>query len=395
MKDFIEKAKEFEEFIVRDRRYLHENPEVGFDLVNTVKYVNQQLIEMGYAPVIVGGSGVVALLNPEHPGPTIMLRADMDALPMQEESDLSFASKINAAHTCGHDMHTAMLLGAARIMMKYKNEYNGKVKLVFQPAEELLGGAKMLINEGVMENPKVEASFGMHVNSEETVGYLGYNTAYTHASSDELTITVEGIGCHGAMPEKGIDPINTITHIYNAIQTLNAREIKSGEPAVITFGHLSAGSAMNIIPKSAMMHGSLRAYSTEIRNYIIERIGEITVNIATAFRAKGIFTPGASAPSVKNDADFVQFIVNAYEKMNGIQNKRTVVRTTMGSEDFAFYTRYAPAAFISLGAGLTDKSQIVSLHNPKVLLDEEALHIGSAVHAMIAHNWLEKKNGVI
>ena len=392
MENFIQKAKEIEGLIIKDRRYLHQHPEVGLNLKNTVKYVSQQLIDIGYKPEIINEAGVVATLNSEHSGHTIMLRADMDALPMQEESGLPFASRIEAAHTCGHDMHTAMLLGAARIMMKYKNNYNGKVKFVFQPAEELLAGAKMMIEAGVMQNPKVEASFGMHVNSEENVGYLGYNETYTHASSDELIITVEGKGCHGAMPEKGIDPINVANHIYNAIQTLNAREIRSGEAAVITFGHFSGGSAMNIIPEKAVLHGTLRAYNTHIRDYIVERMKELTENIAKAFRAKGKLVIGSSVPSLKNDSDLVKFIVNTYEKAEDFSSKNVTVRTTMGSEDFAFYTRFAPAAFISLGAGTLNKSQRVSLHNPKVLFDENALHVGSALHAMVAQKWLYEKN---
>ena len=386
MKEILKKAEKIKEVIVADRRYLHQNPEVGNDLPVTVAYVKKRLTEMGYQPQEVSKSGVSALAGGKKGGKTVLLRGDMDALPMREDSGLPFQSEIEAAHTCGHDMHTAMLLGAAALLKQMENELNGSVKLMFQPAEELLLGAKAMIDAGILDNPKVDAAFAIHVAADRGVGEFGYDREYTHSSSDSFHIDIKGKGSHGAMPHMGIDPINVAAHIHIALQEILAREISAAESAIVTIGQLTAGNATNIIPESAHMKGTVRAYSAPVRELALRRLREISENIGRAFNAEVVLTFPASAPSVFNDGETVDFMLDVLKEGGFALQKRR----SMGSEDFAFVAERVPSAFLALGAGTADKSRRVALHNPQVLLDEDALPIGAAVYAALAKKWLER-----
>ena len=248
MSDLMKRAEELKDVIVKDRRTIHETPEINAELPETTKYVIKCLKEMGYEPKEICNCGVVATTTPK-PGKVLLLRADMDALPMQETSGVDFASKNNYAHTCGHDCHTAILLGAARLLKEREDELEGTVKFMFQPDEEGLTGAQAMIDAGVMENPKVDGAFGMHITGEGLpCGHIGFHEGPFMASSDRFTITIHGKGGHGAYPHTNIDPINVAAHTHIALQEIISREVNTAEPAVLTIGSIHAGDAPNIIP---------------------------------------------------------------------------------------------------------------------------------------------------
>ena len=261
---YLQRAQELYEQMVSDRRYLHQHPEVGMELPETTEYVIKRLAEMGCQPQRLGG-GVTATVTGNPQGKVFLLRADMDALPMEEKSGLPFASQRSCAHTCGHDRHTAMLLGAARMLKEREKELNGTVKFMFQPGEEVLAGAKSMVAAGILENPHVDAAMGAHMIPMIPVGFGGYGTGVVSASSDHLVIQIEGKGGHGAHPHTAVDPINIGVHIHLALQELISREVDPAEAVVLTFGKFQGGGAANIIPATAVMEGTLRTFNEELR----------------------------------------------------------------------------------------------------------------------------------
>lgn len=390
MKEFLQRANIMKDSLVKDRRYLHGIPEIGHDLPQTTAYVKQRLTEMGYKPQDLGHGGIVALAGRKKAGDkVILLRADMDALPMMEESGLPFASTSGRCHACGHDIHTTMLLGAAAMLKDVEDQLEGTVKLMFQPAEETLTGAKDLLDAGVLDNPKVDAAFGMHVAAEQPVGVFGYNTTYQYASSDAFQITIQGKGAHGAMPHNGVDPINVAAHIHIALQEIIAREVNAYDTLVITVGQLLAGQAMNIIPDTATMKGSIRAYSATTRDMAVRRLQEISEYTARAFNATATAEILTSIPSMLCNTDMVALMLEQLRSAD-IEGATFNERKSMGSEDFAFVTDKVPSAFLSLGGALKDESKRFAFHNPHIVFDEDCMPIGAAIHAAIAKNWLSR-----
>lgn len=391
MREIFKQAGAIMPTLVEDRRKLHAMPEIGHNLPQTTAYIKERLAGMGYEPLDFGDGGVVALAgNGKRSRKVILLRADMDALPLAEASDLPFASANGNCHACGHDIHAAMLLGAASLLKKMEHELSGTVKLLFQPAEETLSGARSMIDSGVLENPKVGAAFAMHVAAELPVGVFGYNTACAYASIDSFQIDIQGKGTHGAQPQNGIDPLNVAAHIHIALQEIPAREVSAHDTMVITVGQMIGGQAMNIIPESARMTGSIRAYSTAVRDLAVRRVQEISENIARAFNATAKVTFLASVPSLFPDKDMVDFMLERLKSMEAA-NAAFVERKTMGSEDFAFISGMVPSAFLFLGAALADEGKRYSFHNPKIVFDENCMPFGVAAHVGMAVNWLAKK----
>lgn len=387
---YLDRAIELAPGIVKDRRLLHSKPEVGMNLEHTQEYVFNRLTEMGYEPERIGG-GVCALVG--RPGKTLLLRADMDALPMEEESGLPFASQNpGAAHCCGHDLHTAMLLGAAQILKEHEDELKGTVKLMFQPGEECLGGARAMIEGGILKNPDVDAAMAFHVNSGVPAGAVLAFKGPTAASSDSFTITVRGKGCHGSRPDEGIDPISIASHIHTALQELQARELKAGEIGVVTIGSIHGGTTFNIIPEEVTMQGTIRTFDNEVREKLRSRLQEICEGVARAFRgsAEVRFEPGYTVPMVC-DPKLAEDLKRELTELFSEKQVRFVDKSFPGSEDFAFIAQKVPAAFLVLGARV-EGDEVYGQHHPKVQFNEKCLPVGAAAYAYAAAGWLEKQS---
>ncbi len=382
---YLQKAQEIKDTLIRDRRYLHQHPEVGMDLPETCGYVFDRLKEMGYEPQRVGG-GVTASVTGKKEGKVFLLRADMDALPMKEKSGLPFASQRDCAHTCGHDMHTAMLLGAAKLLKDQEEELAGTVKFMFQPGEEVLGGAKSMIQAGILENPHVDAAMGAHMIPMVPVGLGGYGTGVVSASSDHLVITIHGKGGHGAHPNTSVDPINIGVHIHLALQELLSREVEPGKLAVLTFGKFQGGDAANIIPASMVMEGTLRTFDEELRAFLLDRIRTVCDHTAQAFRGSVQIEVLYSTCSLGIDEAVAQSVARGW-KNEGLQIIRQDAKMS-GSEDFAEVAARVPSTFFVLGGGTAKEGCSAALHNPEICFSEDALPYGAAAYASGAAAWL-------
>ncbi len=385
--NYLERALELKDETIAIRRHLHANPEVGMNLPNTAEFVMKHLKNLGLSPVELIPSGITATIGSGDK--VLLLRADMDALPMAEESGLEFASlDPHAAHTCGHDLHTAMLLTAAKMLKENESALKGTVKLMFQPGEEVFQGARAMISAGVLENPKVDAAMGFHVGAGKLpVGTVMYNNSTaTLYSCDVFRITMRGKGSHGAYPHYGIDPINAAVHVYQGLQELMAREADPAIPTVLTLGQFHAGNAANIIPEIAVMEGTLRTASKEIRETMKVRIEEVAQGIASAFKANADVEFLSGVNILKGDkaiTDHVSASISAlpYEGLslqNGIE--------AFGSEDFAEVLTQVPGSFMFLSAGFPEGSP--PAHNPKVKFNEDVLAFGAACFAQCAEAWL-------
>ena len=399
----LSEAENISETIVNQRRALHRMPGTEFDLGETLAYVKKELEAMGYAPENCGRAGLVALAGGKKPGKVFLLRADMDGLPIREEADVDFASKNGRMHACGHDMHTAMLLGAARLLKQHEDEIEGTIKLMFQPAEEIFEGSKDMIEAGLLENPKVDAALMIHVmaNMPFPAGTVVVSAPGVSApAADYFHIKVQGKGCHGSMPNTGVDPLTAAAHILISLQEIHARELAMGEKAVLTFGTMNAGTASNVIPDTVTMGGTLRTFDEESRSMIKTRMSEIARGVAHAFRAEAEVIFGSGCPTLVNDRDmslccerYVKellgpgkaFSVTELNAMGGGSSSKTA-----GSEDFAYVSQQVPSVMLALASGQPDKGYCYPQHHPMVKFDESALPGGSAVYAYTALRWLEE-----
>lgn len=385
-------ADRLEEELIQIRRHLHQNPEIGMDLPNTVAFVKEKLTEYGYTPQACGTSGVTALVGKKR-GKTFLLRGDMDALPIRELTDLSFKSENGYMHACGHDLHTTMLLGAAKILKEFEDDLDGQVKLLFQPGEEILSGAKDCIGNHVLENPTVDAGMMIHVFpfAGLTVGQIMPTPeGIFMASADWFEINIKGRGGHGSQPETSIDPINVAVHIYTALQELSAREIGSQERFVLTIGEFTGGTpgASNIIPETTVMKGTLRTLKEDVRTQVKERMTAIAENIAKAFRAEAevIFTNGCTTNV--NDPVLTAFVKESLTETFGDERIAGIPMSTplMGSEDFGEISQLIPTTTILLVAS----KENINLHNPAIVFDESVLVEGAKVYSDTAISWLKE-----
>lgn len=401
MSKILEQAKKINDEIVSWRRYFHENAETHNNLPKTTAYVMARLKEMGYEPEEICQSGVFVTAGGKKPGKTFLLRGDMDALPLEELTDLEFKSKTGNMHACGHDFHTSMLLGAAKLLKDHEEEINGTVKLMFQPAEETLFGAKAMVEAGILDNPKVDAAMMIHVFSGMpipggTVVFSGPGAV--SATSDWFKINIKGKGGHGAMPETTIDPLNTAAHIHLALQEINAREIDPSKTIVITVGEMRGGTTGNIIPDTAFLQGTIRTFDDEVRKTAKSRLVEISEGIGKTFRCKvevELFNP---CPSVVNDVELSNSIKKYTSELIGAHAVMDMVAITgktqrmNGSEDFAFVSEKTPSLFIGMSASVEKDGVVYPQHHPKVLFDEKILPVGAAVYANSAIEWLKEHN---
>lgn len=394
MHQIYEQANLLSGQMVAWRRRIHEHPELGLEQPRTSALVMEALQEMGLSPQRMGG-GVTAMIYGERAGKTILLRADMDALPMNEESGLPFSSKVHgAAHTCGHDMHTAMLLGAARILSDNRAGICGAVKLMFQPGEEVGMGARQMLDAGILNNPAVDAAIGIHtmIASDVPSGAIALSPGQTLASSDIFRITVEGRGCHGSRPEMGIDPINILCHIHAMLQTIHSREKPQKEAVALTIGEICAGKAPNIIPNSGYMVGTIRTFEETVRTLVKKRLVEIAEGTAATLGGKAEVSFSSQLPSLMNDAELSREVAGYMRELLG-EERLVPMASRMASEDFSEITTRVPGIFMRLSMGSREEGYCYDGHHPKVVFDEGAMPAGAAAYAYGAMQWLEHHVG--
>lgn len=391
MDKILEQAKLIKDDIVEYRRTIHNNPEVGDTLPKTKAYVMDKLKEFGYEPQEICESGIVATIQGSKPGKTFLLRADMDALPVEEKTTCDFKSTNGNMHACGHDMHTAMLLGAAKLLKDNQDQIEGTVKLAFQPDEEGFTGAKKMLKAGVLENPKVDAAMAMHVHSGSPSNLVLCGLGTSIAGCIRFRINVKGTGCHGAMPETGVDPINIATHIYISLQEIISREISATDAAVLTIGKFAGGDAPNIIPGEVVMEGTIRSLKKEAGEFIFDRMNDIVTSTAKMFRGEAELIELSSVPPLANDDDLAKEVVEYIKDIVGDKAVITFEGGGMGSEDFASYSYEVPSLYIMLGAGTKQENELYGepMHNEKVVFNEDILPTGAAIHAYSAIQWLK------
>ena len=396
--DLLQEAKQLQPELLQCRRTIHRHPETGFDLQETKALVKRQLTEMGYTPQECGKCGLVALAGGKKKGRTILIRADMDALPIEEEAEVEYRSETpGRMHGCGHDMHTAMLLGAARLLKAHEDELAGTVKLMFQPAEELFQGADDMIGAGVLENPHVDAAVMIHVVPglplpSGIVLVPGAGTGM--ASCQQYRIVVKGKGGHGAMPHVSVDPITAAAHIHLALQEISSRELGPDEFGVFTTGMFRAGDASNIIPDTAEMRGTIRTADLAVNEKIKTRIREIAQGVGGAMRTEVTVDFFDFCPPMLADGALSECGLGYMKELLGDGAMSMAAlggpKVGGGSEDFAFVSCKVPTVGMFLSAGSPEEGYAYSQHHPKVTFDDSILYRGSAAYAYFAARWLEE-----
>lgn len=384
--DIYSEAKAIKDEAVENRRFFHKNAEAGLDMPAAQEYVINRLNEYGLKPEKCG-HGVTALLG--RGTPVLLLRADMDALPMEEMSGEEFACTNGNAHACGHDFHAAMLLGAAKLLKERESELKGTVKFMFQPAEETFEGSRDMIENGILENPHVDAALAFHVAPGKMLpGLFMYNSGKVMMNSvDGFRIDIRGKGGHGAYPNLSVDPLRIAVRIYTELEALIAREANPEKTCVLTVGQIHGGNAANIIPDSAFMEGTLRTNDKEEREKLVRRIAEVSQGIASLCGGSALVTKLSDVPPLVCDSELT-------EKMAGYMNELGIARPVPdmkanASEDFASVAERVPSVFMYLSAGFDDERGDYSAHNPKVRFNEDVLPLGIAALVHCAVRWLE------
>ena len=380
-------AAEYADSIIVTRRHLHANPELSYQEFNTAKFVADKLRSFGLKPQEgVAKTGVVVLIEGRSPSKKVVaLRADMDALPIQEVNQVSYKSKVpGVMHACGHDVHTSSLLGTAQILNEIRTEFEGSVKLIFQPGEEKHpGGASIMIAEGVLQNPSPVSIIGQHVMPLIPVGKIGFREGKYMASSDEIYLRVIGKGGHGAAPELTIDPVVIAAHIIIALQQVVSRNASPKEPTVLTFGRITADGATNIIPDEVKIAGTFRSLNEAWRQSGLEKIRKMAESIAEGMGGKCEVTISKGYPYLENNPELTRRIKAAAEMYVGKENV-VYIDLTLGSEDFAYYSQKIPASFYRLGTRNEAKGITSYVHTPTFDIDEDALRIGPGLMAWMA-----------
>lgn len=383
--ELLQEAQGLQEELKTWRRSLHQMPEIGTNLPKTAAFVKNELEKMEInCDVYVECSCITATIGEGEK--CFLLRSDMDALPIKEESGEVFSADNGNMHACGHDLHAAVLLGAAKLLKAHEKELKGTVKLLFQSGEETFSGAKAAIASGVLENPKVDAAFAMHVASILENNMIIYGD-YPMSSVYGFRITLIGKGAHGSTPELGIDPINAGVHVHLALQELISREVSPIEEAALTIGKFHAGSASNIIPEQAVLEGTLRTFKPEVKEMLVKRIHETVEGVAKTYRTKAEIEVISDVPAVVCNRELNEAVLKSIHSLDD-SIKTLSCYHVMGSEDFAFFGEGIPTSYFGIGAGIQDKSAWVSQHNPKVRFNEDCLSLGAAIYAKAAMDWL-------
>jgi len=383
----------YENEVIELRHWFHENAELSNREFKTAKRIEQELIKIGLNPQTgIAKTGVVAVLKGGKPGPVVALRADIDGLPVKERADLPWASKMTGIyngekvpvmHACGHDTHTAILLGVAKVLYEIKDQIPGSVKFIFQPAEEGApageeGGAELMVKEGVLENPKVDAIFGLHIWSQISAGQVHVRPQGIMAAVDEFRIDLEGIQTHGSTPWTGIDPIVTASQIVNSLQTIVSRNMPlTKAAAVVTIGSIHGGVRSNIIPESLYMLGTIRTLDAQMRKTVLKRLEEIVYSISKANNAKAKITYMVSYPITYNDTDLYNKMLPTLKRVNGEENVNFMDAIT-GAEDFSFFQEKVPGMYFFIGGAKkgTDPNLAAPHHTPDFYVDDSAMVTG-------------------
>lgn len=382
-----QEAQALAEELVAARRALHQIPELGTELPKTVAFITEKLDALGIPyEVYEDCSCVVATVGKG--GKCFLLRSDMDGLPVQEDTGLPFASTNGCMHACGHDLHATTLLGAAKLLKAHESELKGTVKLFFQSGEELFAGAQAAMAHGLLENPKVDAAFAMHVFGALPAGKVVYGH-YAMSAVYGFRFLLTGKGTHGSSPESGIDPINTGLHIHLALQELIAREVSALDEAALTIGKFSAGTAFNVIPHTAVLEGSLRTFKPEVTDYLRHRIDEVARAVAKAYRTEIEIETISLVPATICDEPLTREFLDSIASLDADIPVAPEYHV-MGSEDFAFISEKIPSSYMAIGAGGPDPSTWRGQHNPQILFEESVLPTGAAIYAKAAMDWLEK-----
>ena len=366
------------------RRRIHQHPELSEHEFETQKIICAALDEIG-VEYAAQSTWVVGLIRGERPGPTVALRADIDALPVTEPEGCPFRSQNEGVmHACGHDAHTAILLGAAKVLAGLRGEFRGQVKLLFQPAEETVGGAERMVRAGVMEDPHVDYVYGLHVMPRLPLGTVETRAGTLNASTDRVEITVHGVSGHGAYPESGADAIVCAAQMITALQTLVSRNLSPLSSAVLSFGRIEGGRAANIICDCVTITGTLRTANAAIRAMMKRRIGEVAQGVAQAMgcTADAVITPGYNA--LVNDAGEAARIRRVGARLFGEAHMLEKAEPSMGAEDFSFFNDVAPGAFYHIGCVAEEDMPAPALHAAQFHLDERCLAVGMAMHTALA-----------
>ncbi len=386
--DYRKRAEDIYEYVQGIRRQLHQWGEVGFDLPQTVALVEKELTAMGIENHRVGKAGVCGIIGKGEK--CVLLRADMDALPMDETTGLPYASTSGGTHSCGHDCHAAMLLGAAKLLKENEANLKGCVKLMFQPAEELLQGAVDMIEHGILENPKPDVAFATHVSvglPGSTVGRVTYSSGPALYSGDAVKIEITGKASHGAAAFMGVDAINIAAHIVVALNEIISREIPLDEHSVVLVGKISGGETVNTTAGSAVLEVSIRAQTEEKRSFLKQRVKEISEGIAATFRGK------ADVQFVYGMAPLYcdpQTAADAHRYVSQLGYIPVCVPCAGGTEDFTAVASRVPSVMLNLGAGSLEEGHLCSMHNAGMIVNEDALPTGVAIYCQCATQWLEE-----
>lgn len=375
--------------LIEIRRHLHHNPELSFQEYQTTEYLADILTKYGIKfKRIKNYTGIVALIEGENPGNTIALRADIDALPIEEQTGLEFSSKSpGIMHACGHDIHTTILVGSAILLNQFKKEIHGSIKFIFQPGEETQKGAKEIINQGVLQEPEVDALIALHTWPDLPSGTIGVRKGTMTAASDFVTISVNGKSGHAAHPETSVDPVVIAGHIISSLQTIISRELSPLESAVLTIGQISGGKAPNIIPDSVDLTGMIRTLDISIREEMLKSIDRIAKNIAKGFGGEATVEYTSASPSVVNDKSLTEILINTATRQLGNENVVLLNKPSLGSEDFAYYLQEKPGVFFRLGTSNEMENSKKPLHNPSIVFDENAIFTGIEVICETALNF--------
>lgn len=391
--EILVKAKNIKDWMVEIRRDFHKNPELSREEFRTRDKIVEYLEDLGIDyKTGVADTGVLAIIWGKKQGKTVALRADMDALPIQDKKDVDYKSKVaGKMHACGHDAHLAILLGAARILKGMEEKLMGNVKLFFQPAEETVGGAKPMIKAGVMENPKVHAVFGLHVSTEIDIGGIGIKYGQMNAYSDNIKITIYGKNSHGAYPQEGVDAIVVASQVVIALQSIVSRNVDPKNSAVVTIGTINGGSQNNIIAGKVELSGTIRTLDPNTRSLVIKKVKDITSQISAGMgaRAEVIIEEGYIA--LINRDEIVDIVKRSGEEILGSDKVTILKDTSLGVEDFAYFAKAAPSAFYRLGCRNEERGIIHDAHYNLFDIDEEALILGAALQAQNALTYLKGK----